>query len=299
MGISFSLEAVRSKRRERMKQQCHIPEEILQKIVWRLLKKSLCRFKCVSKQWSNLITKIMSNPRWVPPKTAPQAGILVQSQGGSLKFLRLDNEGGASVDDSVHVQHNTNRDYAICDSCNGLLLLGRAISERGKPKESIWSTILFSLGLLCMNFPLFLPIVLYKVVKFSLPSNSYHLCFSVYSFKNKKWRHKELETPVCYTREYRSKAPAAIDLPTTAVGQGYRCMWQFEGRLHCGHANTNRVNIWVLQMEGQQEYIQNQQWFKRQHKHECVIALPNGVIERPQQFLRPFAFHEEFEILYL
>ncbi|KAL5998600.1 hypothetical protein ACLOJK_009543 [Asimina triloba] len=75
------------------KEEFHICDEILGDILSLLPRKDLCRFKCVSKRWCNLI----SDPKIVIPRIS-RTGLVLQSfQLGRtpllITFLGLDNKG--------------------------------------------------------------------------------------------------------------------------------------------------------------------------------------------------------------
>ncbi|KAL5998776.1 hypothetical protein ACLOJK_009724 [Asimina triloba] len=114
------------------------PDDILIEILCRLPKKSLFRFKCVSKQWLTLI----SNRNSVFPKTT-HLGLVCQSYLllklrpkashteylSETNFLHLHSNGTASC--LITLSHFTG-DSLLLSSCNGFLLYRQELTRKGK-----------------------------------------------------------------------------------------------------------------------------------------------------------------------
>ncbi|KAL5997263.1 hypothetical protein ACLOJK_008193 [Asimina triloba] len=118
----FSVEFRMSK-----KQSIYMCDEILADILCRLPWKTLCRFKCVSKRWRNLI----SDRKMVIPRRSHTGLVLQCSKYGynpflTTTFLGLDNRGGAAAS-SISLHRTTlsaiqRAEPGIVDSYKGFFL---------------------------------------------------------------------------------------------------------------------------------------------------------------------------------
>ncbi|KAL5979913.1 hypothetical protein ACLOJK_039025, partial [Asimina triloba] len=92
-----------------------------------------------------------------------------------------------------------------------------------------------------------------------------------------------------------------IELPSTdnTIYLEESCIWEFEGRLHYCRVDGCVVEIWELQME-EKNYIPSQQCFKWQHVHSGVLSRLKSIHRHYRvPTFSPFAFNEDFGILYM
>ncbi|CAN6199466.1 unnamed protein product [Urochloa humidicola] len=105
----------------------YLPDDLVVKILARLPAKSLCRFKCVSRCWRNLI----SDPAHRGRLAQTLSGFFFNASGRGWRFTGLPSsvtplggdEGSQLVDSALSFLPTTYKKIEIMDSCNGLLLL--------------------------------------------------------------------------------------------------------------------------------------------------------------------------------
>ncbi|CAL5072107.1 unnamed protein product [Urochloa decumbens] len=106
----------------------YLPDDLVVEILARLPAKSLCRFKCVSCCWRNLISNPIHRARFAQTLS----GFFFKSGGrgwrltglpSSVTPLGRDDGGSPLMDSALSFLPPTYREIEIMDSCNGLLLL--------------------------------------------------------------------------------------------------------------------------------------------------------------------------------
>ncbi|XP_058103542.1 F-box protein At5g07610-like [Magnolia sinica] len=303
-------------------------EDILVDILSRFPKKTLSRFKCVSKGWYALISYR------VLPKTT-DVGFLCQCISRfdntiQTTFFRVDKEGSAFLNHSLGF--SSEKKCLILDSRNGLLLLKKGWLERlyvYNPTTKHTLQLPHSrFGMLTAHASLASNGKNYKVIRFFYNGRIDSFDMEIYSSQTCQWKEIELEIP---RFSYIYNVPHAhsvslkgaihwiwgnyiliyhleddycklIKLPTHKT---YRytykmCIWDSEGFLHYCECDEHGINIWVLHMEDR-NYNRDQHIFEWQLKHSAILMAPTlrKMFMGHSKFFSPRAFNDDFGIVYL